>query len=228
MKNDHFYILGVDTATRVCGVALSDGPELVAESRLNLKNVHQRKIIGMIDRLLKESEITLKDLSGMAISIGPGSFTGLRIGLAVIKGLLLTHSVPLAAVPTLEALAAQARIKEGLICPLLRARTDTVYAALYERKQNKDTLVKAPEVMPVQALTQFIPGSAYLTGDLCALEIKFVHFNTLAKTLASAYTIARLGYYRIQNRQTVDGRIIEPAYYQDFKPGRAKKQNQRM
>ncbi len=228
MKNDHFYILGVDTATQVCGVALSDGSELVAESRLNLKNVHQRKIIGMIDTLLKESEITLKDLSGMAVSIGPGSFTGLRIGLAVIKGLLLTHSVPLAAVPTLEALAVQARIKEGLICPVLRARTDTVYAALYERKKNKDTLVKAPEVMPVQALTQFIPGSAYLTGDLCALEKKFVHFNTLTKTLASAYTIARLGYYRIQNRQTVDGRIIEPAYYQDFKPGRAKTQNQRI
>ncbi len=223
MSNDPFYTLGLETATSICGIALSNRDNLVAEYRLNHKNIHQRKIIGLLNALLHDSGLRLEQIHGMAVSIGPGSFTGLRIGLAVIKGLLLVHSVPLAAVPTLESLAHQAPIDQGVICPLIRAKTDRVYAALYERKNEQERLIKETQVLPINALADFKPAVAHVIGDFCAFDKKCVNSNALL----SAYSIARLGYRRIQNQETVDGKTIEPAYFQNFKPGIPKKLKKR-
>ncbi len=124
-------ILGIDTSTDICGVALTDDKILITEFRSNIKRAHAEKIIYAIDRVLSDAHFKPNEIDGIAISIGPGSFTGLRIGLAAVKGLALATNLPVVAVPSLDALASQAFFWRDQICPLVKAQADEAYTALY-------------------------------------------------------------------------------------------------
>jgi tRNA threonylcarbamoyladenosine biosynthesis protein TsaB len=126
-------ILGVDTSTTTASVALIDGRETsigVTSARGN----HSETVLPLIQAVLDKADCQLADLTAVAIAIGPGSFTGLRIGLALIKGLAYHGNLPVIGVSSLEAQAARVRDLAGLICPLLDARKQEVYAAVFERR----------------------------------------------------------------------------------------------
>ncbi|NPV26110.1 MAG: tRNA (adenosine(37)-N6)-threonylcarbamoyltransferase complex dimerization subunit type 1 TsaB [Firmicutes bacterium] len=125
-------ILGIDSSTTVAGVAVVEDDRLVVETFLNTRKNHSQRLMPMLDAMLREADLTLADIDALAVSIGPGSFTGLRIGLATVKGLAQATGKPLIGVPTLDALALNVAGLTGLICPVLDARKNEVYMAVYQ------------------------------------------------------------------------------------------------
>lgn len=124
-------ILAVDTSTSAATAAIMEGGRLIAENILNISRAHSQKIMGIIDDLFKNSGIKPSEIDLYACSAGPGSFTGLRIGASIIKGMAQTFGKPVAAVPTLDALAYNLYNCTGLVCPMLDAQREMVYSNLY-------------------------------------------------------------------------------------------------
>lgn len=125
-------ILGIDTSTPIGSVALIDGDNLVAEHTLNIVQAHSSRLMPAIDSVLKWGNITVDDLDGCAVGIGPGSFTGIRIGVATIKSICYAVDKPIVGVSTLEAIAYNLRWSNSIICPLLDARRSEIYGAIFE------------------------------------------------------------------------------------------------
>jgi len=124
-------LLAIDTTTRICTAALGDHEKIRAEYLLNVKNTHSQRLMPLIISLLKDSGIGKNQLEGVAVNIGPGSFTGIRIGMATAQGLSQGLHIPVVGVMTLDALAEACTFYSGLICPILDARKNQVYTALY-------------------------------------------------------------------------------------------------
>lgn len=124
-------VLAVETSTLAGGAALLDGGLVVGEYTLDVSLTHSERLMGAVDRLLSDAGWTVRDLEGLAVSVGPGSFTGLRIGLSTVKGLALALAIPVAAVPTLDAMATLLPFASLPVCPVLDARKREVYASLY-------------------------------------------------------------------------------------------------
>src|SRR6266478_6775542 len=124
-------VLAVETSTLAGGAALLDGELVVGEYALDVSATHSERLMGAIDRLLTDAGWSVRDLEGLAVSVGPGSFTGLRIGLSTVKGLALALSIPIVPVPTLDAMAALLPFAALPVCPVLDARKREVYASLY-------------------------------------------------------------------------------------------------
>jgi len=172
-------LLVLETATSRGSVALMAGDGCLAEFSLRSTLTHSRRLLGAIEFLLQESGVTWPDLDAVAVSLGPGSFTGLRIGLSTAKGLALATGVPLIGVPTLDGLAAQFTFTTPLICPLLDARKKEVYAAFFRcadgglPRRESEYLVLPPDRLAdmVAAPTIFIGDGAECYGDLLVRQL---------------------------------------------------------
>ncbi|MBP5733988.1 MAG: tRNA (adenosine(37)-N6)-threonylcarbamoyltransferase complex dimerization subunit type 1 TsaB, partial [Lachnospiraceae bacterium] len=125
-------ILGIDSSGLVASVAVTNDGVLLGEYTTNYKKTHSQTLLPMLDELKKMIELDLSTLDAIAISAGPGSFTGLRIGSATAKGLGLALDKPLIEVPTLEGLAYNLCGSNALVCPIMDARRNQVYTAVYE------------------------------------------------------------------------------------------------
>jgi tRNA threonylcarbamoyladenosine biosynthesis protein TsaB len=125
-------ILAVDSATPVAGVALLNNDKLIREDFVNYKKTHSETLMPMINKVLSDCDCSMQDVSALAVTTGPGSFTGLRIGLAAIKGLSLSTGKPVIGVSTLDVIAHNITYSEALVCPLLDARKQEVYTAIYD------------------------------------------------------------------------------------------------
>jgi len=125
-------VLAIETATLLGGVAVTDDASgLIAEVRLNVKSTHSERLMTEIDHVLSRSGLGVSDIDAFAVSIGPGSFTGLRIGVSTVKGFSFATGKPIVTVPTLEAFAWNFPFSRYPVCPLLDARKKEVYAALF-------------------------------------------------------------------------------------------------
>ncbi len=153
-------ILGIDTTTLACSVALLKDETVLAEASLNIKKTHSERLMPLLNNLLIESGIERETLEAIAVAAGPGSFTGLRIGVSTARALAQGLSIPAVPVCTLEALAEAIPTPGALICPLLDARRNQVYTALYRRN------TEPPFVL------QTVIEPAALTLDELALELK--------------------------------------------------------
>ena len=130
-------ILSIDSSTPVAGIAVSDGMQLLGEITLNTKNTHSEKLMPLVKHLLDELTLTVNDLDAIAVTQGPGSFTGLRIGMATAKGLAQGAGKKLIAVPTLDCLAQNLLHYPGIICPIMNAQKKQVYTAIYRSGRDK-------------------------------------------------------------------------------------------
>lgn len=140
-------ILSIDSATECASCAVIDDNKLLGEISLNDKKQHSVILMPIVDDLLKELKLTIKDIDGFVVSKGPGSFTGLRIGMSVIKGLSQGTKKPFVSVSSLDALAYNMAYTGGIICPILDALRDNVYTALYTFENDK--LVKLTDYMAI-------------------------------------------------------------------------------
>ncbi|MDD2555595.1 MAG: tRNA (adenosine(37)-N6)-threonylcarbamoyltransferase complex dimerization subunit type 1 TsaB [Syntrophaceticus sp.] len=124
-------VMGIETSTSVISVAVAEDSKVLGEFSLTAKQGHMKNLLPLIDQLLSGLEIGVGDLDGFAVSVGPGSFTSLRVGLTTCKALAHTVKKPVVDIPTLDVLAWGLQGVPGLICPVITARRDEVYAALY-------------------------------------------------------------------------------------------------
>ena len=150
------YILAIDSATPVAGLALLKDQKVIREEFINFKKTHSETLMPGIDQVLRDCEVAADDLAAIAVTVGPGSFTGLRIGLATAKGLSMACGKPLIGISTLDVLAQNIVFSESLVCPLLDARKQEVYTAFYDttedipRRLTKD-IACSPQDMANQA-----------------------------------------------------------------------------
>ncbi|MGE7880285.1 tRNA (adenosine(37)-N6)-threonylcarbamoyltransferase complex dimerization subunit type 1 TsaB [Peribacillus muralis] len=129
-------VLAIDTSNFTLGIALVDGSQVIGEYTTNLKKNHSVRVMPAIETLLKDCDTAPKDLTKIVVAKGPGSYTGVRIGVTIAKTLAWTLQIPLSGVSSLEVLAANGRYFNGLISPLFDARRGQVYTGLYEMENN--------------------------------------------------------------------------------------------
>jgi tRNA threonylcarbamoyladenosine biosynthesis protein TsaB len=160
-------ILAVDTATKSCSVAIVDKELLLAEVNISRKETHSKHLMEMINTVIGLSGITVSDLDGFVVTKGPGSFTGLRIGISAIKGLALANSKPIIGVSSLDALATQNSFSPYLICPFLDARRGEVYFSRYriesgilKKEIDEDVLPPAQAVSDINEPCIFVGDGA--------------------------------------------------------------------
>jgi tRNA threonylcarbamoyladenosine biosynthesis protein TsaB len=162
-------ILAIDTATTCTSVAITvgdiHGGELLASLTLNSKVTHSRRLLSALDWLLVESDVSLTDIEGLAVGLGPGSFTGLRIAMATVKGLAMATGKPLLGVPTLDALALHCT-GEKPVCVVLDARKREVYTAWY-RQDEQGVQRRQGEIraLPPERLVEEIKEPVLMVGD---------------------------------------------------------------
>lgn len=134
-------ILAIDTSGPNCSVAIIDDNKVVADFTINNGTTHSQNLVPMVEQVQKFTNIELSDIDAFACSIGPGSFTGLRIGIATIKGFAMSLNKPVLSVPTLLALAYNVCNFDGVICSIIDARNDNVYAGIYRSSEEGIELV---------------------------------------------------------------------------------------
>jgi len=142
-------VLGIDTSTTSGSIGLIHDERIVSEYILNLSVTHSERLLGAIDLVLRKARYALEDLDGFTISLGPGSFTGVRIGVSTVKGLAFATGKPVAGVSTLDVLASQISPTPYLICPIIDARKGEVYSAFY-RYEELNRLKRLSEYQAIQ------------------------------------------------------------------------------
>jgi|LSQX01.3.fsa_nt_gb tRNA threonylcarbamoyladenosine biosynthesis protein TsaB len=161
-------VLAVDTASVVATAAVIDKDKLICEHVLNHKKTHSEKIMPMIEEILNSSEIDIKDIDIFAAAVGPGSFTGLRIGIAAIKGFAQAIDRPVVGVSTLEGLAYNTGINQYILSPIMDARRNQVYNAIYKWNNNELEEIEAPRALALGELMKEIINNkrqVIFTGD---------------------------------------------------------------
>lgn len=148
-------LLAIDSAGLVASVAVAEEDNLLAEYTINFKKTHSETLLPMIDAMMEFTGMDIASVDAIAVSAGPGSFTGLRIGSATAKGLGLALNKPLVSVPTLESMAYHFVESEHLICPMMDARRKQVYTGIYRFQEGKFTIVKDGCACSVEELVEF-------------------------------------------------------------------------
>lgn len=219
-------ILGIETAALICGAAIVVDGNIISEEQTSEKKVHAENIMRLVDASLSKAGVTLKDLDAIAISIGPGSFTGLRIGLSVAKGFAYAMDKPLVAVSTLDALARRAVdagvVKTPYILSALDARRDEVFCRLFRMDENKILPEWLARDLTLHDLFDELGDlGVSVTGDAIAKIQSFDHMKKVVYVpdeiaMCSAATVAIIGEELANNGDFVDPVSIEPAYVKEF------------
>jgi tRNA threonylcarbamoyladenosine biosynthesis protein TsaB len=215
-------ILGLDTATSCGSIGVIDDGEVVAEYALRREETLSARLLPAIQTLLAEARLDLHELDGIAISLGPGSFTGLRVGLSAVKGLALAAEMPVAGIPTLDALACNLPFTPYQICPLLDARKGQIYTALYKnRAGGLQEQVTPYQVLSPAALIEAIPHQeTVFLGDGVEVCREVITQRLAAKALFAPLhlgflrgtTVAELGLRRILGGERDDITSLVPIY----------------
>jgi tRNA threonylcarbamoyladenosine biosynthesis protein TsaB len=214
------FILGIETSTKTGSVAVVSENGIVAQYSLNIEVTHSERLMSTVDRVLKDTGLAVADLGGFAVAIGPGSFTGLRIGISTVKGLALATGKPIAAVPTLQALAWNLPYAAFPVCPMLDARKSEVYAALYKFDGTALVQMMPEAAIPLRELAERLSGTTILTGEAAhlyrvAIEKQFgdrALFAPLSAALPSAATVAEIGLDMVKSGRQTDLDSLTPLY----------------
>ncbi|MCK4837463.1 MAG: tRNA (adenosine(37)-N6)-threonylcarbamoyltransferase complex dimerization subunit type 1 TsaB [Desulfobulbaceae bacterium] len=215
-------ILAIETATMCGSVALLSGNRCLAEYSVDTATTHSRRLIQQIAQVMNETESNWEQLDGIAVSLGPGSFTGLRIGLSTAKGLAMAADRPLLGVPTLDGLAQQIIAPAGTkVCALLDARKKEVYAAFFKcNSAGKPEKTSVDLVMPPEKLATLIEQPTLLVGDGAIVYQEFfkeilgesIIFAPAHSFFPRAATIGLLATKMFANQDFLDPASAVPIY----------------
>lgn len=169
-------ILAMDSSAVAASVALCDGEHLLGEFTILNGNTHSQTLLPMVEALLAQFELTTDEIDLFAVSNGPGSFTGVRIGVATLKGLAFGKNKPCVGVSTLEALANNLTVIDGLICPVMNARRKQVYTALFHARNGN--------------LERLLPDSAMAISELDELLLRY---SEPIRLVGDGYDVTREG-----------------------------------
>ncbi|WP_428224309.1 tRNA (adenosine(37)-N6)-threonylcarbamoyltransferase complex dimerization subunit type 1 TsaB [Flavobacterium sp.] len=216
------YILHLETATKNCSVALAKDGELIAIREVaEMGYTHSEKLHVFIETVLEEAQITMQDLSAVAVSKGPGSYTGLRIGVSAAKGLCYALNIPLIALDTLEILARKITISDGIIIPMIDARRMECYTAIFN--PNFET-VRDIASQIIDAITfDTIEGNIHFIGDgapKCKEILNQDRFKFHDDVIfPSAHEMINIAFHKYLNNDFVDVAYFEPFYLKEFMIG---------
>ncbi|AHM62539.1 hypothetical protein D770_21450 [Flammeovirgaceae bacterium 311] len=223
------YILSIETATKVCSVSLHLDGELIVSQHLHIDKSHSGLLTVLIQNCVQYAAIAMIDIAAVAVSAGPGSYTGLRIGTSTAKGLCYALEVPLIAVNTLEAMAhevARFAPSKALLCPMIDARRMEVYCMLLD-KQLAIIEPQQPKVIDGQSFGQELQGQQiYFFGDGAA-KCKDVlghqpNAYFVAGVVPSAVPVGALAYQRLEQQKFEDLAYFEPVYLKEFQGSKPK------
>ncbi|HET6227615.1 MAG TPA: tRNA (adenosine(37)-N6)-threonylcarbamoyltransferase complex dimerization subunit type 1 TsaB [Bacteroidia bacterium] len=223
-------ILNLETATTVCSVALAKDGQLIAAEEVNGDYTHAENLNVFIEQVLQKAKLSLTAVDAIAISKGPGSYTGLRIGVSTAKGLCYALDKPLIAINTLEHSAyACAQLhgdKDALFCPMIDARRMEVYCALFDKKHNLIAPTAAVIIDEHSFEAELQKQKVYFFGDGAekCKDVLSAHANAvfIEQFFPSAKNMVTLSENAFNNKQFVDVAYFEPLYLKDFVAGKKK------
>jgi tRNA threonylcarbamoyladenosine biosynthesis protein TsaB len=218
-------VLGIETATDICSSAVVIDSRVVSELSVDQPRIHAEVLLPQIEEVLQAARVRLDQIDGIAVSIGPGSFTGLRIGLGVAKGLAWASGKPLAAVPTMKALAGKTR-RAGLL-----SESELLLTALYARRGEiycRLDRMKAGMLVPVwneraaaaaDIVAELDEDNVVVTGDYSQLSLRH-NMRTVTGEIAgcSAGAVALEGEEMLLHGGKAEVELLEPLYVMDFTP----------
>ncbi|OQX80152.1 MAG: tRNA (adenosine(37)-N6)-threonylcarbamoyltransferase complex dimerization subunit type 1 TsaB [Bacteroidetes bacterium 4484_276] len=220
-------ILHIETATQICSVALSENNRVIATRSSDEKNAHSRVLTVFIKEILKQNNFKPEDLDALAVSMGPGSYTGLRIGVSTAKGLCFAIDKPLIAIGTLQAMAIGMAEKAGssdaLYCPMIDARRMEVYSAIFDRG-NKQVREILAEIIDEDSFSGQLQTNQMIFAGDGAEKCKAIlspdpnaHF--LDHFIPSAEFMIKIAYEKFKAGKFEDVAYFEPFYLKDFIAG---------
>ena len=213
-------IVNIETTTTNCSVSLSkEGGILVLKEDYNSKYSHAESLHVFIDNVIKSAEIEISDIDAIAVSKGPGSYTGLRIGVSASKGLCFSLDKPLISVSTLQSLSHQVKIDKGYIVPMLDARRLEIYSAVFDAN-NKQLRETKAEILDKNSFLDYLnKDKVYFIGDGVEKTRSFIeHDNAIfiENKLPSANEMGKLAYHKYLNNEFENVAYFEPFYLKDF------------
>lgn len=212
------YILNIETATKNCSVSLAkNGETILCKEIAEQGYSHAEKLHVFIEEIVKEANVNFSEIKAVAVSKGPGSYTGLRIGVSAAKGLCYALQIPLISIDTMQVLAKKANV-DGLIVPMIDARRMEVYSAVFDKNLNKIKEVEA-EVLTENSYQDF-DQTVYFVGDCqekCQTVLVKDNFKFLPEIIfPSANEMSQLSFEKFQNNDFEDVAYFEPFYLKDF------------
>ena len=216
-------ILNIETSTTLCSVSLAKEGKIVASKEMNEGFTHAENLHVFIEEVLAKAGKSVKDLNAIAVGSGPGSYTGLRIGVSAAKGLAYALNIPLIAVNTLQTMAAMAvkqNTKDILFCPMLDARRMEVYTAFFDKNLNtiKETSAQIISIDNVDVFNSGKPICFFGDGmPKCKELLKNIpQAEFIENVVPASEGLAQLSYQRFLKQQFEDVAYFEPFYLKDF------------
>jgi len=216
------HILALDTTTGSGSVALLENTRLLAEINAESGLTHSARLLRAVDYLLKQNGLEIPDIDGYAVAVGPGSFTGIRIGLSTVKAFAFASKKPVAPVSTLAALALKLRETQGrLLCPILDAKKGEVYAALFETEGSRLKEVVREGAYGPDAFLSSLPAHRVIhflgngVGVYRERILAYLKDNARfsARSLFIGHEVGLLGYDILRKGSGVSGEALEPLYF---------------
>lgn len=206
--------LGIDTSSLACSCAVVEDGKLLAECYLRTGLTHSRTLTTLMRQTLSNAGCTGREIDRVAVSAGPGSYTGLRIGVATAKGFAMANHTPCVGVSTLLSLAQNAACHEGIVCSVLDARAGQVYAALFERKDGSLRRLTDDDAMKLSELAAILPEGALAVGDGARLLVSSLpEKHLIAAPEALCYQRASSTALLAESMQTVPAALLLPDYH---------------
>lgn len=213
-------LVAIDTATRWAGLALYDGETVRAEASWQSRNNHSVELMPALDRMLAQQGVSAEHLAAVAVSMGPGSFTGLRIGMSVAKGLAQAQDIPILGVPTLEILTVPHSEQRRPVWAVIQAGRGRLCAALYRRRGGRWRQDGDLHLTTTKDLADFITGRCLVCGELSSAERAYLTerseadlvFARPSLTMRRPACLAELGWERFQNGEADDLATLSPIY----------------
>jgi tRNA threonylcarbamoyladenosine biosynthesis protein TsaB len=215
-------ILALDTTTTSGSVALLDNARPVGEISSEAELSHSERLLASVDFLLKQNGLRVEDLDGFAVAAGPGSFTGIRIGLSTVKAFAYASGKPVAAVSTLEALSW--KLREGaarLVAPVVDAKKGEIYSALFEtgKRGLREIIPQGAyppdgflSLLPSRRIIHFLGSGVRVYGDKIAAYLRDKARFSARSTFIAA-EVGMIGYEKLMKHQAVDFKALEPIYF---------------
>lgn len=221
-------ILSIESSTTVCSVAIHENGELLGIMELHQDNVHSQKLMLLVRDLMERVGLMPGELQAVAVSSGPGSYTGLRIGVSIAKGLAFAHQIPLIGVDTLEAMAQQVTpfVREAdLIIPMMDARRMEVYTAVFDASLRKLEPVEPRVIESNPFLEYLIERRIFFLGDgVKKLKEILTHPQSVfLEKFNSAASVGELAFKKFEEKKFEDLAYFEPNYLKEFRVIASKK-----
>lgn len=213
-------ILAIDTSSSCCSVALLEDLEEIKELNIQDTKTHSEKLMPLINEILNSTNYTLSDIGLIAVDKGPGSFTGIRIGISSIKAMAEVYNIPVVSVSSLDVLAYNEKVNSGVICSMIDSRNDNVYTAIFDKEYNPLSNYLAVNITELVSLLKdkeyneisFVGDGSIVHQDLLKNEFSNCNISFSGNNILSSVNLGKCGFNKFKNREIETADTVLPLY----------------